>query len=318
MTKCLGLLGLVSTLALTACAGGRSAAPRLSPARARQAPPPPTRRVGTHGIEVAVPARWRLGRGMCGTPKANTVLWNEDGTLQCLIRQPPGLSVVEFGSILRKPCGWYRHHAKLVRIDGGARARRWVVGTVDGSHAVQLVFAARGISITVLSPHRPLLRRILASVRTVRVDPNGCPTHPSQDYRRGQRPSGSPPFVPKGAVGMVGCSYKGRWLDMSNRIGGRAAERLARAFAAAPSGFSHARPGAVLPSSCLPSWRASLIVARFEYSGGRRPATVTAHLSGCTRLGASNGRWAVRLRPAWVMRLVSDARYAGDFIEYGE
>jgi hypothetical protein len=39
---------------------------------------------------------------------------------------------------------------------------------------------------------------------------------------------------------------------------------------------------------------------------------------GCSRLGASNGRWAIRLRPAWVDRLVRDAHYLGDFLQYAE
>jgi hypothetical protein len=315
MTKCLGVLGLVSTLALTACAGDRSAAPRLSPAKARPSASPATQWVDTHGIEVAVPARWRLGRGMCGTPKANTVLWNEDGILQCLIRQPPGLSVVEFGSILQRPHGWYGRHTTPLTIDG-AVARRWVTGTVDGSHEVQLVFPHRGISVTVLSPDRALLRRILGSVRVVRVDEIGCPTRPASVYRLGSPPAASERFVPEGAVRIVGCSYHGRWLDRSNRVGRAAARRLARAFAAAPFGFSHAHRGSVLPSACAPSWRASLVIARFEYPGGRAPISVTAHLDGCSRLGASNGRWAIRLRPAWVHPLVDDANYAGGFLEY--
>ena len=315
MTKCFGVL--VLALALTACAGSRSAAPNLSPAKAHRSAPPATQWVGTHGIEVAVPARWPLGRGMCGTPKANTVLWNEDGMLACLTVQPPGLSVVEFGSILQRPRGWYRRHTTRVTV-GGAVARRWLAGTMDGSHEVQLVFPRRGISVTVLSPHRSLLQRILASVRVVRVDENGCPTRPAPVYRDGTRPGTRSQFVPKGAVGMVGCSYKGRWLDLSNRIGRRATARLTHAMDAAPSGFSHAHRGSILPSSCRPSWHGSLIIARFEYEDGRPPVSVTAHLDGCFRLGASNGRWAIRLRSGWVDRLVRDAHYAGAFLQYGE
>lgn len=308
---------LALALSLTACAGSRSAAPSLSPARAHRAKPPATRWVDTHGIEVAVPARWRLGRGMCGTPKANTVLWNEDLILACRTAQPPGLSVVEFGSTLPRPRGWYRRHTTPVTIDG-ARARRWIAGKVDGSHEVQLVFPLRGISVTVLSPDRSLLHRILASVRTVRVNGDGCPTRPSPDYRRGRRPGPSAPFVPRGAVRVVGCSYKGRWLDLSHRVGRREAARLTGALDAAPTGFSHAHRGSVLPSSCAPSWHGSLVVAHFEYAGGRAPIAVTAHLDGCVALGASNGRWAIRLRPAWVDRFVRDVHYAGGFLQYGE
>jgi hypothetical protein len=273
--------------------------------------------VDTHGIEVAVPREWHLGRGMCGTPRENTVLWNEDGVLECLIRQPPGLSVVEFGSILQRPHAWYRRHTTRVTIDG-ALARRWRAGRVDGGREVQLVFPRRGISVTVLSPHRSLLRRILDSVRVVRTNERGCPTRPAPAYRRGSPPGASQPFIPKGAVRAIGCSYKGRWLDLSNRVGRRAAAALTRALDAAPYGFSHARRGSILSSDCLPSWHDSLIVARFEYASGRQPVTVTAHLDGCSRIGASNGRWGIRLRPAWVEHLISASSYAGDFLPYAE
>ena len=283
--------------------------------RSIAAVPQRTRWVGTHGIEVAVPAAWRLNRGMCGTPKANTVLWNEDGVLECATRQPPGLSVVEFGSFLERRHGWYRRHTTAVTVDG-ASARQWSAGTRDGSHVVNLAFFHRGITVTMLSPDRSLLRRLLASVRIVRADESGCPTRPPRRaYRLGSRPSGSGPFVPAGALDMVGCSYHGIWLDRSKRIGRREARRLARSFEAAPRGFSHAHRGSVLPSTCVPSWRGSLIVARFVYAH-RPPAIVSAHLSGCSRLGASNGRWAIRLRPAWVHRLVDDANYFGEFLEY--
>jgi hypothetical protein len=292
----------VSTLALTACGGAHPV--RLRPTAA---PALATRWVGTHGIEVAVPAAWRLDRGICGTPKANTVLWNEDGVLTCLTNQPRGLSVVEFGGVERG-----RHGGTPVTVDGAAALRR-TARTVAGSREVQLVFPRRGITVSVLTPHRSLLRRILASVRVVRVDENGCPTRPAPVYRLGSRLLG--PFVPRGAVRMIGCSYHGKWLDRSNRIGRGAAARLARALDAAPWGFSRAPRHSILPSICRPTWRDSLIVARFEYAGGRPPVSVAAHIDGCSRLGASNGRWAVRMRPGWVFRIVRDGRYSGGFID---
>jgi hypothetical protein len=119
-------------------------------------------------------------------------------------------------------------------------------------------------------------------------------------------------------VRVVGCSYKGLWLDQSHRVGARAAAGLARAFAAAPFGFSHAPHDSILASDCRPTWQQSLIVARFEYAGGRPPVSVAAHLDGCSRVGASNGRWGIRPRPAWVNRLIRDVHYAGDYIQYAE
>ena len=311
MTK--GLVALVLALSLTACAGGQSAQPALSAPSSMPAAGVAWRWVGTHGIEVAVPARWRLGRGMCGTPKANTVLWNEDGILTCLTGQPRGLSVVEFGGVEK---GGHEARGTPVTIHGATALRR-SAGIVAGSREVQLVFPRRGITVSVLSPHPALLRRILASTRTVRVDENGCPTRPAPVYRLGKRPTAGRSFVPKGAVRVVGCSYKGLWLDQSHRVGTEAAARLARAFAAAPYGFSRAPGNSILASDCHPSWVHSLIIARFEYAGGRPPVSVAAHLDGCSDLGASNGRWAIHLRPGWVFHLMGDAHYAGDFRRYG-
>lgn len=311
VTRCLFALGLA--LALTACAGAHSAAP-VAPGPEVLAKGAASRLVDTHGIEVAVPAAWRLGRGRCGTPQENTVLWNEDGTTLCLTRQPQGLSVVEFSGVLRRPHqrAWYARHTTPVTIDG-AGGRRWSAGTVSGSHEVELIFPWRNITVAVLSPDRSLLRRILASVRVVRVDQNACPTHPAPVYRKGSKPGDSRPFVPTGARRAAGCSYEGRWLDHSNLIGPRAARHLARALDAAPYGFSSA-PHHILPSACGSTWRGSSITARFEYVG-RRSVSVTAHLIGCRRLGASNGRWGVRPRPWWVGLLTDDARYAGALID---
>jgi hypothetical protein len=304
VTKCLCALALA--LSLTACAAGRSAVQGVATDGA-------SRWVGTHGVEVAVPEPWHLNRGMCGTPKENTVLWNENSIPACLTGQPQGLSVVEFWGAFKRPPGWLRRHTTPVTIDG-VRARRWDAGTVRGSHEVQLLFLHRNITVAVLSPDRFLLRRILASVRVVRTDQNGCPTHPAGAYTRGSRGSASKPFVPAEARHVVGCSYQGGWLDHSNRVGPTAARHLARAFDAAPFGFSLAPRGTILPSICGSTWRGSSITARFEYTG-RRPVLVTAHLEGCTRLGASNGRWGIRVRPWWVGLLTSDARYYGAMVD---
>lgn len=308
MTKYVGVLVLV--LALSACAGARSAEPVSRVAV--QTAAPATRWVGTHGIEVAVPAAWKLGRGWCGIPQANTVLWNEDGNALCLPSQPSGLSVVEFNGYLHEPVGWYRRHTTPITIDG-VHVRRLGVSAVRGSREVQLAFPDRGISVAVMSPSRALLRRILGSMRIVRVDPNGCPTHPTPLYRRGTRKSASGPFVPAGAVGLVGCSYQGRWLDHSNRLGRRAATQLARALDDAPLGFSGARHN-ILRSACGSTFRGSLIIVHFRYGVGRGSRPVAAHLIGCTRLGASNGRWGILRRRPWVNLITRDAHYAGALI----
>lgn len=128
-----------------------------------------------------MPASWRLGDGICGTPQANTVLWNEDGTTLCSTGQPKGLSVVEFWGVLRRPHAhvWYQRHTTPVVIDG-ASAHRWDAGTVSGSHEVELIFPRRNITVAVLSPDPSQLRRLLLS-RTL--------ARPLQRRRSQSRPS---------------------------------------------------------------------------------------------------------------------------------
>lgn len=117
---------------------------------------------------------------------------------------------------------------------------------------------------------------------------------------------------------MVACSYQGHWLDQSNRVGAAKADRLAHGFGKAPHGFSRGRRGSILASDCGATWADSLVIAHFEYADGHPPVAVSAHLDGCSRLGASNGRSAVRLRPGWVGSLIRDAHYAGAYEPYAE
>ena len=283
---------LVLALALTACAGTHPRRRKSSPAarsRSRR-----RRRSGsdTHGIEVAVPAAWKLARGWCGTPQANTVLWNEDGT-RCAC---PAAARPERRRVQRlssgSPRGWYRRHTTPVTIDG-VHARRWISGRSREPRSAARPLPHRGITVTVLSPGRSLL-----------ADPRLRADRQRGRGRLPDPPHSALPTRPRPArVGAVraGRSRRphrlllpGRWLDQSNRIGRGAAARLTRALDAAPFGFSRAPRGSILTSICGSTWRGSLIVARSEYVA-RPPVSVTAHLEGCSRLGASNGRSAVRM-----------------------
>jgi hypothetical protein len=310
MTKYVAALVLVLTL--SACASARTSEPKVSQVSATHPTKPATpwarQWVDTHGIEVAVPAQWQLNRGLCGTPKANTVLWNNGIVLACATGQPLGLSVVEFGGVLNRPAGWYRRHATRVSIDG-AEAFRVNAGVVAGSREVQLIFPLRGITVSVMSPHPALLRQMLASVRIVKVNAVGCPTRPHPSYRTGSRPNSGRRFVPAGATGLVGCYYEAGWLDRSNRVGSSAAQRVAKVLNHAAWGSSRAPRGSIASSECGPSWN-SFSIAYFEYAH-KPPLPVTAHLDGCTHLGASNGTWGVRMSHAWVPTFWRNVAYYG-------
>jgi hypothetical protein len=300
-------LALLSLLALTLAACGTTQA-RLSatPAAAR------TQVVGTNGIEVAVPAEWKLEQvdNCDGMPTANTVVWNVSGfNLDCIGPVKRGLSVVEFGPI--RPT---HQHATRETI-GGVRVLRLPGTRIAGSRAVRLLLPGRRMSVTVRSRDRALREQIISSLKAVRVDHNGCSVRkPSGAFRLGSRPSRPGSFVPaRGLVRAIGCSYDGIWIDGSSRIGRGAATRLARVLNHAPWGLSRDRFDSTNDADCRASWRNHLSTERFEYADGHPPVTVTVHIDGCTRLGASNGRSAIQMRWPWVDQLTRDVDYVGDF-----
>jgi hypothetical protein len=265
-----------------------------------------TQEVGTHGIELAVPAAWKLNKGLCGTPTANTVLWNEDGITTCLIVRPRRVSAVLFGGGVIAPT----KHATRETI-GGVRVVRL---SESSGRDVVLDLPGRGISVTVLGPQRALVRQIVASLHAFRTDKNGCPSRtPSGGYRLGSRPRPSQRFIPSGATRLVGCYYQGRWLDVSSRVGSRSARRVARLMDNAPYGFSRAPRNTIAQSECAPSW-GSFSVAHFEYAN-RPPVAVTVHPDGCTRLGASNGKWGVQMSHSWVPTWWRNVAYDGSIAD---
>jgi hypothetical protein len=291
---------LLLAFALTAC-GSAYARPKAAVPATRVAYR--TQWVDTHGIELAVPAAWKLNKGQCGTPMANTVLWNEDGQTACAARTPPGVSAVMFGGVIEPT-----KHATPETL-GGVRVLRLPAFRGLAGRYVQLDLPRRGISVTVFSAHRALVRQILASMRTVRMNKDGCPTRPDPSFRLGSRPGSGQRFVPVGAIGLVGCSYDGRWLDVSSRVGSRAARQVAGVLSKAPYGFSRAPRGTIARSECASSW-GTFSVAYFKYAH-RPPVAVTAHLDGCAHLGASNGKWGVQMSYAWVPTFIDNVAWDG-------
>ena len=112
-----------------------------------------------------------------------------------------------------------------------------------------------------------------------------------------------------GATGLVGCYYEAGWLDRSNRVGSSAAQRVAKVLNHASWGSSPAPRGSIASSECAPSWN-SFSIAYIKYAH-KQPVAVTAHLDGCTHLGASNGKWGVRMSYAWVPTFWNNVAYYG-------
>ncbi len=232
-------------------------------------------------------------RGWCGTPQANTVLWNEDGTQLCLPSQPLGLSVVEFNGYLREPPGWYRRHTTPVTIDG-VHARRWNSGTVqrEPRSAAHLLQTAASPS-TVLSPEPGAAQQILASVRIVSVDQHGCPTHPTPLFRRGSRRRASSRSCRGEPSASSGARTRAAGSTSRTAWGARPQSASPARSTQAPFGFSH-RTAPHHPQVDLRPDLAGIAHRRPPSVRGR--TTVQARCRPPHRLlqlGASNGRSGV-------------------------
>ena len=262
-----------------------------------------TQPVDLHDIELEVPAAWKLGQGSCGTPTANTVLWNIGVMHLCQQLQPPNVSAVIFQAYPPQADPKYASEKTI----GGVRVYR---STQSQGRYVQLDLPGRGIGVTVFSPDATLVRQIVSSLHTARRDKNGCPTHsPTNGYRLGSRPKADERFIPPGAIKLIGCYYNGRWLDHSVRVGRDRAQQVTRVMNNAHYGLSGMPRGRIAGRWCRPSF-GKFSVGHFEYAN-RPPVAVTVHPNGCARLGASNGTWAVRMSHAWVPTFWRNVTYDG-------
>lgn len=125
--------------------------------------------VTVHGVEVFVPATWKINKTRCGTPTEDTVIFDDGSAItSCAVRQPPGLTVVRLDSADGYP-GRLRSAVATQPVTVDGHSGRRGSGTPAGTHTrlAVLVLPDSNMVVSVESPDPAVARRILDSTRVV-------------------------------------------------------------------------------------------------------------------------------------------------------
>lgn len=254
-------------------------------------PKPPTEQViGFHGIEITVPASWKMNATRCGTPVADTVIRDSGGNPLCLLARPPKVSSVELTADVMGTAKLILHTSQYQN-PHGVNFSRGPVG-----HGIGAI--APGVGVVLFIDANPALtQQILDSVRPVATDTTGCKMH----ERRLNPPFSSasvrgpaPPFViSPAATSIAVCHYQDNWLVSSAVATGTELANLVHQANSARRGFAHARPADYSRDICTNlssrGGEAGSGYILLAHLADGRTQQLWAHIGSCGPLGITNG-----------------------------
>jgi hypothetical protein len=297
-------------------------APKGTHAPATATPTPPVVPAGTqpvsyHGVEVFVPAAWKIGDTQCGTPMHDTaVLLNGAPVPACYVPQPPGLTVVYLSST---DGPWAAATGSIATTDTvveGSAAKRGR-GKVDGypSPLTFLVVPSVGVVVAVESPDAATADNLVASTHLVTVDSVGCRSHVDSLTPSTADAHNAPAaeLVTPGATAGSVCSYDGNWLMDDVALSPAQIADMTSLLNGLPVGVSHQPPNVEAAEECAADLQRGFVV-HFNYPDGSA-RDVYVHIGGCGALSASNGARTTQISSALGERLVSLVDYAGGFYD---
>jgi len=279
-------------LALTACgssARGQDptrAAPADPPAAPDRSPPAPGWRwESSQGLELAVPASWKINDTDCNQTDAPSVVRAQGAVNQCFTPEPTSKEIVEIlgGEALEEtelPTGSEPYDVSL----GDQPAERAEGMTDDGRFAGWLRVPGLRVVVQARVHEQATLTRVLDSARVVDVDHNGCAT-----AREGirARPPATRTLVASDTRALSVCYFGGSdVLLASSWLEGDAASQLV-------TKRNEAEPGAnpdVPETQCLRTEGVPPADAMLIAQDTRERAIVEVSFSGCTHRGLRNGR----------------------------
>ncbi len=276
-----------------------------------------TQSVSYHGVEVRVPASWRVNDTRCGTPMHDTVLI-EDGsptTLCGVLRPPDHLTVVRLTRI-DSPEGLAR--ARVANIAATVTGRPAMRGTgtpAGGEKRLDvLVLPTAGVVVSVEAPNPATAQRLLATARLVHIDDLGCLDRVTSRMKTviNHRFGGPDPLVPGRPSQATICRYSGDWLARSVRLAPDDLAKLVSIFNSLPPGVSQPGPEfSEIPNLCAQDVHRMFLI-RFDYPAGS-PVVVVARIGGCKDLSARSRTRTSKINGALVKFLISAAGYDGGY-----
>jgi hypothetical protein len=269
------------------------------------AAPPGGQWVSVHGLEVTVPASWKLEDTQCGMPVASTVVVLDGGLVpDCFVQ------VKNRGRLTVVQIGGYGYQRTTVR------ALPLHPSSIDGTHALigavtssydppgTLVYVPKVDAVVEVTGPDPALRRqILDSVRVVRTDSVGCPTRVAAVHAAGSPlTSGAGRLVPGTPVAATVCNYRQDWVDTSRALGPAETARLARVLDALP------HRAVTVSQRCVLPYNGSVVHFAYREAPG---VDVTVQPGDCPSFAASNGLLTIAFRGRFGVGVVPWAAFDG-------
>jgi len=263
--------------------------------------------VSFHGMQVFVPASWRLNDTRCGTPQSNTAIVEIGFSETCLVTQPVGLTVVRFTT---KDTEAGRQRAEVatrpVTIDGHAGRRGTGVPPGGEQPIAVIIVDDPGVVISVESPDLRSADDILDSAAVVTTDSSGCVAHVESLTAPKSSGAQEDEMVPGTPSATTICFYTDNWLGRSVLLSDDPANALRQKLNALPEGVSYPINYSESSEECGADIRRGYIV-RFTYPSAE-PIDVYIHIGGCDGLSASNGSRTTKI-DAELAEMLSVAGY---------
>jgi hypothetical protein len=254
--------------------------------------------IGFHGLEVTVPASWKINDATCGTPRSDTVIRDIGATETCLVTRPPGISSLQ---LLDNPDPWLPQLRSIRTITNqhGVQLER---GTISGGPAVYVPDVR--VMMFVDTVTNAGSSAIIDSIRLTDIDPNGCTMH---EMQLGPPSSYQPDasmhdvLIPGSPSSIAICHYVDHWLVSSTTVAGQEMTNLISVVNGLPEGFVHAPPSTYDPSQCSePSSAGGELGSGYLLwvsEAGAAPLPLWAHVGICGHLGITNGARNGQLTP---------------------
>lgn len=280
--------------------------------------------VSYHGVEVFVPASWKINDVRCGTPLHDTVITQAASTL-CWVPRPPGLTVVRIvpadtaaGAQLATVA------TRNVTVHGAPGRQGFGVPPGMAGEIAVLELPGPGVVISVESPDRAKALALLDAAKVVSVDNAGCVAHvgsltPPRLPVLGSASTSAPTMaggtdlsalVPGQPASASLCVYDEDWVVTSKVLPADELPSLISILNALPAGVSLPGDTFELASQCADDARRGFI-ATFTYADGSA-VDVYVHIAGrCGALSATNGWRTAKIDTALVDFLVGQTGYTG-------
>ena len=256
--------------------------------------------IGFHGLEMTVPASWKINDTTCVTPQSNTVIRDQGATATCLMPRPPGISSLE----LRDNPEYWQPKMRSVRTLTNAHGVQLDQGTVPDRPGLAIYVPAVHVLMFVDTVTDAEANAIIDSVQLADTDPNGCAMReleldPPASYQPKTSMKGV--LIPGSPAAIAICHYVDHWLASSATLTGQEMTGLVGVVNELPEGFVHAPPSTYDPSICNePSSADGEVGSGFVLwvsEADSAPFPLWAHVGICGHLGITNGARDGQLTP---------------------